>query len=274
MRTALLTFGLLFVVFPISAVGQKSSSDVYKHVLSGEIPPTTTRSIAPAKYHFTTEYTTLDRQGTQTGTRIVTADFTSSDKEVHWTSVTVGPAAGHGQPATKAERQAYMEGFHYPRDAQQITSAEFFRSFPQNSNDEKDLVWDELMFHSFASDIDRLRLNEPVTAQSGDVVLGGAGQFTNRQIELTLQGVGRRNGEDCLLIHYEALLNRFTLNEGPVTVSGRSDYSGTLWVSIRTRQIQYATMLEEVAGIISNIPGAPGPQPLNILRTATLERVP
>ena len=47
---------------------------------------------------------------------------------------------------------------------------------------------------------------------------------------------------------------------------------GDIWVSIATRQIEYGTLFEEVAGIIENVPGMPGPQPLHVLRTAKLER--
>lgn len=252
------------------------SGDPCTTVLAGKIPPAASPASRPAttKYHFTTEYTMLGPQGAEAGTHVVTGDFATTGDSLRWTSVTVGPSAGHGQPATTGEHQVYMEGLAYPRDAQSITSSDFFKGFPAAATDERNLVWDELMFHGFAASIDGLRLNEPVVAPSGDVALAGSGTFTNRRIELTLLGVGRRNGEDCFLIHYEALLNTFTINVDPVTVSGRSDYLGDIWVSIRTRQIEYGTLFEEVAGTIANIPGSAGPQPLHVLRAATLQRLP
>jgi len=250
------------------------SGDPCTKVLAGAIPPATSRAGQPLKYHFTTEYTMLGPQGAETGTHVVTADFTAGNDSLRWTSVSVGPSAGHGQPATAAEHQTYMEGLAYLREGQNLTSSDFFRDFPAAATDERNLVWDELMFHGFAANIDRLRLNEPVVAPSEAVPLAGSGTFTNRRIELTLLGVGRRNGEDCFLVHYEALLNTFTINVGAITVSGRSDYLGDIWVSIRTRQIEYGTLFEEVAGVIANIPGSAGPQPLHVLRSATLQHLP
>jgi hypothetical protein len=240
-------------------------------VLAGRIPPAVGRSRGPATYHFTTEYTMLGPEGAEAGTHVVTADFVTHADSLRWTRVTVGPSAGHGQPPTSEEHQAYMEGLAYDRAAN-VTADDFFRAFPATANDERNLVWDELMFHSFVASLDRLRLNEPVLGPSGDVPLGEKGTFTNRRIELTLLGVGRRNGQDCFLIHYDALLNHFTVNSGPIKVSGRSDYLGDIWISLATRQIEYGTLFEEVAGIIENVPGMPGPQPLHVLRTAKLER--
>jgi len=248
------------------------SGDPCTSVLAGKIPPAASHARRPLAYHFVTEYTTVGPQGAEAGTRVVTADFVASGDSLRWTSVTVGPSAGHGQPAAAGEHQTYMEGLTYARNAQNLTANSFFRGFPEAATDEKNLVWDELMFHGFATDLERLRLNEPVLAPSGDVPLAGSGTFTNRRIELTLVGVGRRNGEDCFVIHYEALLNTFTIKVNPVTVSGGSDYLGDIWVSIRTRQIEYGTLFEEVTGMIADIPGTSGPQPLHVMRTATLQR--
>lgn len=253
--------------------GQGGSSSALSGILAGKIPPATIRPDQPFTYRLITEYDMVGPQGAEIGTHVLSADFLADESRVHWTAVTLGQSAGHGQPATNWEHRTFVEGLRYPREARTITAPDFFRDFPPTANDEKNLVWDELMFQSFVANLDRLKLNEPVLAQSGDVNLAGSGTFTNRRIELTWRGVGRRNGEDCLLVHYEALLNRFTINSGPVTVAGRSDYFGDIWISISTRRIEYGTLLEEVAGTVGNVPGTDGPQPLHVLRTATLEHL-
>jgi hypothetical protein len=252
-----------------SAQRASASEAAWASLQAGTIPSATENAPTAATYHFVTEYTLLDPQGRQTGSHVVTSEFVATGKSVRWTTVAVGPTAGHGEPVGASEHRAYMEGFEYPRDGKKITAPGFFAAFPADANDERNLVWDELMFDSFVGELDRLRLNVPVAALSGDVMLAGSGTFTNKRIDLTLVGMGRRNGEDCLLVHYEALLNRFTITAGPATVSGRSDYFGDIWVSIRTRQIEYGTLLEEVAGSVS-MPNA-GPQAMHVLRAATLE---
>ena len=260
----------LLLASAAAAQRPQTTESSWRALLSGKIPPAASSSSLPARYHFTTEYTMLGPQGLQTGTHVLTNEFLVTKHRVRWINVTVGSAAGHGEPVKTPEHRAYMEGLEYERDAEKITAPEFFAAFPVNANDEKNLVWDELMFSSFVGNLDRLRLNEPVEAKSGDVMLAGSGKFTNRRIELTLTGMGHRNGEDCLLIHYEALLNHFTIAAGAASVSGGSDYFGDIWVSIRTRQIEYGTMLEEVVGVVA-VPNS-SPQPLHVLRAAKLEK--
>jgi hypothetical protein len=259
----------------VSPAAQRSPSSPVADLLAGHIPTATSHGSTRARYRFVTEYTTVGPQGGETGTHVIAAEFTAHDKTVQWTTVTVGQTPGHGQPAAAAAHRAYLEGFQYARDVSRITSSDFFAAFPPDANDERNLIWDELMFQSFVADLDRLKLNEPVVANSGDVNLAGSGAFNNRRIELTLLGAGRRHGEDCVLVRYEAPLNRFTINaSGGVTVSGGSDYSGEVWISVQTRQIEYGTLVEDVAGVVGNIPGAAGPQPLHVLRTAAaLERI-
>ncbi|HEY6252089.1 MAG TPA: hypothetical protein VI685_19195 [Candidatus Angelobacter sp.] len=252
-------------------------------LLSGSVPPATVQASGPWKYRLTTEYNILGPQGAEANSHVVTGDFTAmtgdfiaKGEELQWTSVTVGQSSGHAQAVNSIEHQKFMEGLHYTRaDSQKTTTADFFHDFPQTATDEKNLVWDELMFDSLIRhNLDKLHLNQPLAAESGDVPLAGAGTFTNRRIELTWTGIGQRHGEDCLLVHYEALLNTFSINSGPVTVTGRSDYMGDIWVSIRTHKIEYGTLLEEVAGTLANLPGSSGPQPLHVLRVATLEHLP
>jgi len=244
-------------------------------LLSGNVSPATVPSNGPLKYRLTTEYDLLSPQGTEAGTHVVTGEFTAKAEELQWTSVTVGQSSGHAQAVNSTEHQKFMEGLHYTRgDAAKTTTAAFFHDFPPTAIDEKNLVWDELMFESLIrQNLDKLRLNQPILAQSGDVQLAGSGTFTNRRIELTWTGMGQRHGQDCLLVHYEALLNTFSINSGPITVTGRSDYMGDIWISIRTHRIEYGTLLEEVAGTLANVPGSNGVQPLHVLRLATLEQL-
>ena len=244
--------------------------------LSGAIPAATAQAKGPLRYRLVTEYNLLTPDGAEAGTHVVTGEFTIAAENLRWTSVTVGRSSGHGKSPESVEHQRFAEGFSYARaDSSKTTQPDFYRGFPPDSIDEKNLIWDELMFHTFASkDLEKLRLNEPFRMQSGDVQLAGAGTFSNRQIELTWTGIGRRNGEECVLIHDEALLNPIQMNPGAMTMKARSDYFGDIWVSTRTHRIEYGTLLEEVAGTLTGVPGTQGPQPLHVLRLATLAHLP
>ena len=165
-----------------------------------------------------------------------------------------------------------MEGLRYTRaEAEKLFTSGFLNKFPPGTEQERNLVLDLEMFDGFVQKfVDKLRLNQPIEGPSGQVPLGPGSSFENRRVLLTWTGISRRQGEDCLLVHYEALRNHFQITSGPVTVTARSDYWGDMWIAARTRQIEYATLREEVSGIVRV--GQASPQPLQLLRTGELER--
>jgi len=83
-------------------------------------------------------------------------------------------------------------------------------------------------------------------------------------------GRSERNGQECALIDYRAFFNPLEIATGGMTIQGRSDYWGEIWVSLATRQIEYATIYEEVSGQMK-IPGMDTPQPLSVFRMGRLE---
>jgi hypothetical protein len=76
----------------------------------------------------------------------------------------------------------------------------------------------------------------------------GVGTFQNRDVVLTWTGRSRRNGTGCALIEYRAFFNPLEIANGAMTLKGRSHYWGEIWVSLSTKQIEYATLYEDVLG--------------------------
>ena len=57
---------------------------------------------------------------------------------------------------------------------------------------------------------------------------------------------------------------------GGMTLKGRSDYWGEIWVSLATRQIEYATLHEVVVGEMKP-PGQDTTQVIDVFRIGTFE---
>jgi len=55
---------------------------------------------------------------------------------------------------------------------------------------------------------------------------------------------------------------------GGMTLKGRSDYWGEIWVSLATRQIEYGTLNEMVVGEMK-LAGQDAPQIINVFRNGT-----
>ena len=243
----------------------------YEQLLRGAVPPAMAKPAAEIRYRLETVYHMFTEQGTRsTPEQTVSGDFVFhySDGGVRWTTVTEATSDNKNAGAVP---QTYMQGMTYARANQQsVFSPEFINRFPQNAEKERNLVWDQVMFDSFLDYVDKLKLNEPIKGPSGPVLLGMSGKFENSNIELTWTGITRRNNEDCMLIRFEAFMNHFDITSGNVTVKGRSDYWGEMWVSVRTREILTATLLEEVAGTIQIDQKR---LPLQVFRRATLEQI-
>ena len=89
-------------------------------------------------------------------------------------------------------------------------------------------------------------------------------------IELTWTGISKRAGRLCALVRYEAFGNKFDASAGAVNARGRSHYWGEIWVSLRDKQIEYATLLEDVVTEVA-VPGQAAKQLFNVFRKGTLE---
>ena len=168
-----------------------------------------------------------------------------------------------------------MEGFTYNLSKRaDMLKKEFFQGFPDSEIKTRNLVWDMHMIEQFGWDyFNKLELNQPYAIQSHpeDVPLAGAGAFQNRQIELTWVGISKRNSEACALIQYQAFMNKFTTSMGSISFQGRSHYWGDIWVSLTDKQIEYATLFEDVL-VEFRLPGQGGKQLIGVLRKGTFEK--
>jgi hypothetical protein len=57
-----------------------------------------------------------------------------------------------------------------------------------------------------------------------------------------------------------------------MSLNGRSDYWGEIWVSLASRQIEYGTIYESVVGEMK-LPGQDAATNMNIFRSGTFEPV-
>ena len=79
------------------------------------------------------------------------------------------------------------------------------------------------------------------------------------------------NGRMCAVIQYEAFYNKLSLQAGGQNLNGRSDYWGTIWVSLADKQIEKGTLNEGVL-LGFAMPGQAGQRAITIFRQATLNR--
>ncbi len=224
------------------------------------------KDTGPRTYRLSCDYFQLDTKGNPAGATIrAVGEYTRGlpDGKARWAHVTM-----NGQP------REFMEGFSYLlADSANSTKPDFFQNFPPMAFQERNLVWDTVMFEGFAENyFDKLSLNVPYHEVPSTVPLAGAGQFENKDIVLTWIGISKRNGQKCALIDYAAFFNKVGIKATGFELVGRSNYWGQIWVSLATKQIEYATVYEDVLAEMK-IGAQPSPQTVNVFRIGTFERI-
>jgi hypothetical protein len=225
-------------------------------------------------YRFTVDYDTANATGDVINRLRVTGDYTRglADGNVEWKNVGEAHADGATAPFPPALKQEFAEGFRYPAGSPDTLKPDFFKSFPPTAVFERNLIWDTSMIESFGQNyFDQLKLNVPLRiATDQDINMPGVGTFHSRNVELEWVGRSERNAQDCVVIDYRSFFNPVEIAMGGMTIQGRSDFWGEIWVSVSTRQIEYATIYEEVSGQMK-LPGQDTPHLLSVFRFGTFE---
>lgn len=231
------------------------------------------QNATPMRYRFTIDYFTFGESGAFRSKERVIGDYSKTpDGTAEWDHVTVAVAHALSESFPSGEPQAFMNGFRY-RPGPDSTKAEFFKGFPPNATQEQNLVWDTLMFESFAKELVHVTGSTQYRLPPSDIPLAGSGTFQNRQVELTKTASADHDGQPFAVLHYEAFFNDFEIDlPGGFKMVGRSDYWGDIWVSPATMAVERATLSEEVLGNV-HLPSQPTPQLVNVVRRGTFERL-
>lgn len=237
---------------------------------------TTVKDAGPRTYRFIVDYNMANAKGEISIRQHLTGEYTRGlpGGDVIWNNVTQADAIGPTAPFPAGQKRDFMEGFRYPNDLPSTMKPDFFKAFPPTAVMERNLVWDTGMIEVFGQKFfDHLKLNEPYRVVSDqDVNMPDVGTFHNHDVVLEWIGRSQRNGQDCALIRYEAFFNPLEIANGGMTLKGRSDYWGQIWVSLASKQIEYGTINESVVGEMK-LPGQDTTQIINIFRYGRLEPI-
>lgn len=235
---------------------------------------TSVKDSGPRTYRFVVDYNTANTKGEIVIRQRFSGEYTRGlpGAEVMWKNVTQAVAMGPTAPFSAEQKRDFMEGFHYRNDLGSTMTADFFKGFPPTAIMERNLVWDTGMIEMFGQNFfDRLRLNAPYQVVSDqDMSIPDVGTFKNHNVVLEWVGRSQRNGRECAVITYQAFFNPVNIATGGMSLIGRSDYWGEIWVSLETKQIEYGTLHESVVGEMK-LPGQDTTQVVNIFRDGTLQ---
>jgi hypothetical protein len=238
---------------------------------------TAVKDNGPRTYRFTVDHTVTDTTGQVVQRQRVSGEYTRGlpGGEAAWSRVTVAESNGPAEISAPGQKREFMEGFRYrtgPASLGESMKPDFFKSFPPTSVFERNLVWDTGMIEMFGQDqFEHLTLNTPYRLLSGqDANMPGVGTFHNRDVQLTWIGRSQRNGQECAVIAYRAFFNPLEIANAGMTLKGRSHYWGEIWVSLSSKQIEYATLQEDVLGEMK-LAGQDAPRTISVFRNGIFE---
>jgi hypothetical protein len=235
---------------------------------------TAVKDNGPRTYRFTVDYNTANTKGEIVHRQRLTGEYTRglTHGDVMWKNVAQAEADGATAPFGAVQKRDFMEGFRYHNDLGATLKPDFFKGFPPTAVFERNLVWDTGMIEHFGQDFfEHLKLNEPYhNISNGDANMPDVGTFHNRDVVLEWIGRSQRNGQECAVIQYQAFFNSLEIVNGGMSLKGRSDYWGLIWVSLATKQIEYGTLYENVTGELK-LAGQDTTQPLSVFRAGSLE---
>lgn len=204
----------------------------------------------PQTYKVITDYYDYDLTGDFIRKARVGGDFTCylENDYVKWNNVSISESNVLNEPFPKGQKQLIIEDFKYMQ-TEETLEEEFFVSMPNIDFRLKNLIWDMIAFDVFVySYWDSLKLNTVFNAHNvnGEVNMSNDGVFENKEIQLTWIGITKINSELCAIIKYSQMNGKLKLDMENISMKGRSHYWGEIYVSLKNKHIEYASLTEDV----------------------------
>jgi len=200
------------------------------------------------KYRMSAVYTNLDLYGNFNSKTFVTGDYTEGSKNntVSWNNVFIAGSNEKTVPFSEGKKQDYMENITYIPSSKMLET-EIFKNFPVNAENvfARNLIWDMMSIEMFAWDYsDSLQLNKKyvIPEISGEFNMADIGTYEHAGIQLCWTGISFMNNEMCAVIDYRAIDNKLKITMDEINTRGTEQYWGTTWISLKSKQIEYAEM--------------------------------
>ena len=251
MKTSIASYysGLLICLFLIShsASNGQSEKSVGKKYLS-ELPKIQL-SKTSQKYRMTAVYTNMDLYGKFSGKIRVMGDYTRGldNGMAMWNNVSISNSGNADEPFEEGAKQEYMENFKYLPSDKMVTDKDAFKNFPSSLDNiySRNLIWDMMSFEIFAWNYyDSLKLNRTyiIPDINGKFEMSDIGSYSHKNVTLTWTGISAVDGELCAIIEFNAINNKIELSMDMIKTRGTEQYCGTVLLSLKTKNIEKATM--------------------------------
>jgi len=144
-----------------------------------------------------------------------------------------------------------LEGLNFKIQGDNFTKLDFYKDFPPAHVERvRMLIQDKVTFEVWGlMYLDSLSLNVPFYPslfQNQQANFEQSANFNVQKLNVTWLGYSKINDKDCILVYFKSMYSPFLVDNDDMVVSGRSCFWGNVWIFPDTRQIEYATMNEDI----------------------------
>ncbi|MDR2511588.1 MAG: hypothetical protein LBC89_03895 [Bacteroidales bacterium] len=144
-----------------------------------------------------------------------------------------------------------LEELNFKIQGDNFTRLDFYRDFPPAQVERiRTFIQDKVGFEVYGQMyLDSLKLNipfYPALFQNQQADFEQDVKFNTQKLNITWLGYSKINGKDCILVYFKSMYSPFLVDNESMTVNGRSCFWGNIWILPDTRQIEYATMNEDI----------------------------
>jgi len=250
MKTQLFVF-MIFMLATTCLFAQRNSIDRYLDLNPAEIKP---GKAGLQEYAVSLKWQNMDAiNGNTFNCNAVKATYITGLKNdsVCWKDVSLAQIRDFQQKDQAGTRLPSFNGFTYTINGTNFLAEEFYKPIPPEQRDlAKWLVSDAIQMQGLAWYVfDSLEFSKPYLPKflnNYDIRFNDWVTFTSRYQKLTWSGITKYNNEVCAMIKFESLYNPVNVDNSQMSVKGRSLYYGEIWISLSDKQVEYASMVEDV----------------------------
>ena len=273
-----LSITLLTVLATANSFGQSNnlSVDDYLRIKPKDLKST---SKEVQEYDVTLKWQNLDAiNGNKINCNVVKATYIVGFDNgfVGWKNVSQSQINDFQQPIGKGIELSSFNNFSYKAVSNDFLKEGFYKSIPADQRDlAKWLVSDAIQMQGLSWYVfDSLSFNKefsPKLMENYDIKFENWVSFTSKYQKLMWSGITKFNNEICAIVKFESLYNPLEMITPNMKIKGRSLYWGEIWISLKDKQVEYATMSEDVI-FEFNLTGNSQKQLLDLQRDVTFSK--
>ena len=206
------------------------------------------------EYDVTLKWQNLDAiNGNKINCNVVKATYIVEleNDYVNWKDVSIAQIKDFEQTQFIGTNLPSFNDFSYKANDTAFLREDFYNTIPPEQRDlAKWLVSDAIQMQGLAFYVfDSLEFNKvfiPKLLDNYDVKFENGVTFSSRYQKLIWSGITKYNNEICAIVKFESLYNTVKIDNKQMSVKGRSLYYGEMWISLADKQVEYASMVEDV----------------------------